>query len=65
MSMRNNQNGTKTVTMLDTVSCRLMRLPVEIPAQMCAHQVIYLPPKEGAPKGTVYVFGGLDTMSFY
>ena len=32
---------------------------------MCAHQVIYLPPKDGAPKGTVYVIGGLDTMSFY
>ena len=60
-----NQNGTITVAMLDTKSSRLERLPVEIPAKMLAHQVIYLPPKEGAPKGTVYILGGLDTMSHY
>ena len=59
------QAGTKTVVMLDTKSSRLMRLPVKIPAPMFAHQVIYIPPKEGSPKGTVYVFGGLETWTHY
>ena len=63
-SGQGDQLGTRLVTHLDTVSHRLIKIAT-IPAKMFAHQVIYSPPNNDSPKGSVYVFGGLsDAMSF-
>ena len=59
-----DQHGTNLVIQLDTSTHRLKKL-TEMPALMCAHQVIFLPASPDYPCGTVYIFGGLETMSTY
>lgn len=47
---------------LDTKAQRLTKLEQEMPSKKLAHQVIYLPAKEGSPRGSVYVFGGYENL---
>ena len=57
-------NGSTTVLKLDTNTQKLSMLS-ELPKPMLAHQVIYLPATEAAPKGTIYAFGGLLSADYY
>ena len=50
---------------LDTRLNRLIKVDTEIPSQMCAHQVIFIPATARSPKGAVYVFGGLVDYGHY
>ena len=52
--------GTKIVMMLNTETHRLTRL-TDIPAVMCAHSMMYLPPQVPTSdnQGEVFVFGGM------
>ena len=61
----NDTVGSKVVSILDTRTNRLMKVDTEIPSQMCAHQVIFIPATARSPKGAVYVFGGLVDYGHY